>query len=271
MDRSHRHRDRLPRVATVIASFTVIFFCLPFIGLVWRTPWTRLFDVFGDSSTREALWLSVRTSLTAAGISVLLGVPLAWSLASIPFRGRNIVRSLCLISMVLPPVVGGISLLFSLGRSGLFGRFLDDWFDFQFTFSSWGVVVAQVFVALPFLVLTVEGALRQADPRFTEAARTLGASPWFAFRRVTLPSIRGALVAGTVLAWARAFGEFGATITFAGNYPGTTRTLSIATYLSLETDPGRAMALSVLMILISFLVLISLRDKWLTSTSGGRS
>ena len=268
--RSHRRHERLPRTAVVLAAFTVVFFCLPFIGLLWRTPWTRLLDVFGDSTTRYALWLSMRTSITAAIVSVFLGVPLAWTLASIPFRGRNIVRSLCLISMVLPPVVGGISLLFSLGRSGLFGRYLDDWFGFRFTFSSWGVVVAQVFVALPFLVLTVEGALRQADPRFSEAARSLGANSWYAFRRVTLPSIRSALIAGTVLAWARAFGEFGATITFAGNYPGTTRTLSIATYLSLESDPGRAMALSIMMIMISFVVLVSLRDRWLSPTDGAR-
>ena len=131
--RSHRRHERLPRTAVLLAAFTVVFFCLPFIGLLWRTPWTRLLDVFGDSTTRDALWLSMRTSITAAVISVFLGVPLAWTLASIPFRGRNIVRSLCLISMVLPPVVGGISLLFSLGRSGLFGRYLDDWFGFRFT------------------------------------------------------------------------------------------------------------------------------------------
>jgi len=259
----NRHHDRPPRMARVLAVVAVVFFTLPFVGLLWRTPWSRLLDVFGDASSREALWLSLRTSVVAAFLSVLFGVPLAWVLATTRFRGRDVVRALCLISMVLPPVVGGISLLFSLGRTGLFGHWLDDWFGFQFTFSAWGVIVAQVFVAMPFLVLTVEGALRQVDPRFAEAARSLGASPWYAFRRVTIPSISGGLIAGTVLAWARAFGEFGATITFAGNYPGTTRTLSIATYVSLESDPGRAMALSVMMIGVSFVVLVTLRDRWL--------
>jgi len=264
-----RRRNQPPRLARVLATIAVVFFCLPFVGLLWKTPWSRLLDVFTEASSRQALWLSMRTSLAAAVLSMIFGVPLAWVLATTKFHGRNVVRALCLISMVLPPVVGGISLLFSLGRTGLLGRWLDDWFGFQFTFSSWGVIVAQVFVAMPFLVLTVEGALRQADPRFTEAARSLGASPWYAFRRVTIPSIAGGLVSGTVLAWARAFGEFGATITFAGNYPGTTRTLSIATYVSLETDPGRSMALSVLMIGVSFIVLVALRDRWL-GTEGPR-
>lgn len=259
-----RRHDVPPRLVRVVALVAVIFFCLPFVGLLWKTPWSRVIDVLGDASSRQALWLSLRTSLLAALTSLFFGVPLAWVLATTNFRGRNIVRALCLISMVLPPVVGGISLLFSLGRSGFVGRHLDDWFGLRFTFSAWGVVVAQVFVAMPFLVLTVESALRQADSRLTEAARSLGASPWHAFRRVTIPSIAGGLIAGTVLAWARAFGEFGATITFAGNYPGTTRTLSIATYSSLDTDPGRAMVLSILMILVSFVVLVTLRDRWLT-------
>lgn len=258
-----RRLARPPRLARALAAVAVVFFCLPFVGLLWKTPWSRVLDVVGDAASRQALWLSLRTSLAAASLSMVFGVPLAWVLATTNFRGRNVVRALCLISMVLPPVVGGISLLFSLGRTGLFGRWLDDWFGFHFTFSAWGVIVAQVFVAMPFLVLTVEGALRQSDPRLAEAARSLGASPWYAFRRVTIPSIAGGLIAGAVLAWARAFGEFGATITFAGNYPGTTRTLSIATYVSLETDPGRSMALSVLMIGVSFVVLVALRDRWL--------
>jgi molybdate transport system permease protein len=257
--------SRPPRFIRVIAVVAIVFFCLPFVGLLWRTPWSRVFDVLGDETSREALWLSLRTSIAAALVSVVFGVPLAWVLATVDFRGRNVVRALCLISMVLPPVVGGISLIFSMGRSGLFGRWLDEWFGFRFTFSTWGVIIAQVFVAMPFLVLSVEGALRQVDPRPTDAARTLGASSWYAFRRVTIPSIGSALIAGTVLAWARAFGEFGATITFAGNYPGTTRTLSIATYSALENDQGRAMVLSLMMILVSFVVLIALRDRWLGS------
>ncbi len=140
--------------------------------------------------------------------------------------------------MVLPPVVGGVALFFSFGRRGLFGQYLDRWFDVQLPFTTWGVVVAQTFVSMPFLVITVEAALRQTDRRYEDAARTLGGSRWYVFRRVTMPAIRPALIAGAVLAWARALGEFGATITFAGNFPGTTQTLPLATYLALETDPA---------------------------------
>lgn len=132
-----RRRNQPPRLARVLATIAVVFFCLPFVGLLWKTPWSRLLDVFTEASSRQALWLSMRTSLAAAVLSMIFGVPLAWVLATTKFHGRNVVRALCLISMVLPPVVGGISLLFSLGRTGLLGRWLDDWFGFQFTFSSW--------------------------------------------------------------------------------------------------------------------------------------
>ena len=258
-----RRLARPPRLARALAAVAVVFFCLPFVGLLWKTPWSRVLDVVGDAASRQALWLSLRTSLAAASLSMVFGVPLAWVLATTNFRGRNVVRALCLISMVLPPVVGGISLLFSLGRTGLFGRWLDDWFGFHFTFSAWGVIVAQVFVAMPFLVLTVEAALRSADQRHDEAARTLGATRWTTFRRVTVPAIRPALIAGTVLAWARALGEFGATITFAGNMPGRTQTAPLAVYLALESNPPQALVLSVVLVAISFIVLIALRDSWL--------
>jgi molybdate transport system permease protein len=170
---------------------------------------------------------------------------------------------MCTISMVLPPVVGGVALFAALGRRGLVGQYLDRWFDFRLPFTTAGVVVAQTFVAMPFLVLTVEAALRQLDPRFEDAARTLGASRWYAFRRVTIPAAQPALIAGAVLAWARALGEFGATITFAGNFPGTTQTLPLATYLELETNPPGAIVLSLLLVVVSFAVLLVLRDRWL--------
>ena len=173
------------------------------------------------------------------------------------------VRALCTLSMVLPPVVGGVALFSALGRRGLVGRFLDEWFGIRLPFTTAGVVVAQTFVAMPFLVITVEAALRQVDRRLEEAARTLGASNWYVFRRITLPAIRSGLAAGMALAWARAFGEFGATITFAGNFPGRTQTVSIATYLALDVDQRDAMALSELMIAVSLLVLVGLRDRWL--------
>ena len=209
-----------------------------------------------------ALRLSVICSLWATGLSVVFGVPLAWMLARVDFPGRGIVRALSTLSMVLPPVVGGVALFFALGRRGLVGQYLDRWFDLRLPFTTAGVVVAQTFVAMPFLVITVEAALRQLDTRVEDAARTLGASRWYTFRRVTLPSIRPALVAGAVLSWARALGEFGATITFAGNFPGTTQTMPLAVYLSLETDPEEALVLALVLISISFLVLVGLRDRW---------
>jgi molybdate transport system permease protein len=193
----------------------------------------------------------------------VLGLPLAWLLARRRFVGRSVVRALCTLSMVLPPVVGGVALLFALGRRGLVGQWLDRWFDVQLPFSTAGVVIAQTFVAMPFFIVTVEAALRQTDIGHDEAARTLGASTWYSFRRVTLPAIRSALVAGAVLSWARAFGEFGATITFAGSFPGKTQTLPLAVYLALNTDQHQAIVLALLMVSVSFAVLVALRDRWL--------
>ncbi len=262
-------RESLPPPALILALVAIAFFALPFVGLLWRLPWSRVGDVLGQHEVRTALWLSIRTSLWATAFSVLFGVPLAWLLARVPFRGRSIVRSLCTLSMVLPPVVGGVALFFALGRNGLFGQYLDRWFGLRLPFTMWGVVVAQTFVAMPFLVLTVEASLRQYDVRFDDAARTLGGSKWYVFRRVTLPAVRPALVAGAVLAWARALGEFGATITFAGSYPGTTRTMPLATYLALEVDPQRALVLSLVLIVVSFAVLVGLRDRWLGAGTPG--
>lgn len=265
---TRRVDDGAPWPVIVVATLTIVFFALPFIGLLGRTPWSDLFDVLGESRVRTALWLSIRTSVTSASASLLFGVPLAWVLARGRFPGRSAVRALCTMSMVLPPVVGGVALFFSFGRQGVFGRFLDDWFSFQFTFSVWGVILAQTFVAMPYLVLTVEAAIRQADARYEDAARSLGGSRWYVFRRITVPAIRPALVAGVVLAWARALGEFGATITFAGNFPGTTQTMSIATYLALDTDAREALVLSVVMIATSFAVLFGLRDRWMGAATG---
>lgn len=259
-------RERLPLAALLLAWVAVAFFALPFVGLLWRAPWGSLFDVAGRGSVRTALWLSVRTSLTATALSTVFGVPLAWMLARVDFPGRGAVRALCTLSMVLPPVVGGVALFFSFGRRGLFGQYLDRWFGITLPFTTWGVVVAQTFVAMPFLVLTVEAALRQLDHRYEDAARTLGGSRWYVFRRVTLPTIRPALIAGAVLAWARALGEFGATITFAGNFPGTTQTMPLATYLALETDPDEALIIALVLIGVSFTVLVALRDRWLGGT-----
>lgn len=261
--------ERLPIGATVLAAVAVAFFAAPFLGLLWRVPWSDAWQVGTSDTVRRALWLSLQTSVVSACICLVLGVPLAWALARVDFPGRSAVRALATLSMVLPPVVGGVALFFSFGRRGLFGQYLDQWFGITLPFTTTAVVMAQTFVAMPFLVLTVEAALRQFDRRFEDAARTLGASRWYVFRRVTLPSIRPALVAGAVLAWARALGEFGATITFAGNFPGTTQTMPLATYLALESNPDDALVLSLVLIIVSFSVLLALRDRWLGGTAVG--
>lgn len=258
----------MPAPALVLAGIAIAFFALPLIGLLWRAPWSHAWGYLTDDTATTALRLSLVCSLWATGLSVVFGVPLAWLLARSDLPGRGAIRALCTLSMVLPPVVGGVALFFALGRRGLAGQYLDRWFDVTLPFTTAAVVIAQTFVAMPFLVITVEAALRQLDTRHEDASRTLGASPWYTFRRVTLPAIRPALGAGAVLAWARALGEFGATITFAGNFPGTTQTMPLATYLALETNPDEALVISVVLIAVSFVVLVGLRDRWLGGGSG---
>ncbi len=260
--RRRGRRANLPTPVLALAVVAVVFFALPLIGLLWRAPWSNAWGYLTEENALTALRLSLICSLWATLLSVVFGVPLAWLLARVEFHGRGVVRALCTLSMVLPPVVGGVALFFALGRRGLVGQYLDRWFDFRLPFTTAGVVVAQTFVAMPFLVITLESALRQLDQRVEDASRTLGASRWYTFRRVTLPAIRPALVAGGVLAWARALGEFGATITFAGNFPGTTQTMPLAVYLALETNPEQAIVLALLLIAISFAVLVGLRDRW---------
>lgn len=264
-----QHRDRrtpLPVPVLALAALAVLFFALPLVGLLWRAPWSHAWRYLTDHNALIALRLSLICSLWATLISIVFGVPLAWLLARVEFPGRAVVRALCMLSMVLPPVVGGVALFFALGRRGIVGQYLDQWFDLRLPFTTAGVVVAQTFVAMPFLVITVEASLRQLDRAFEDASRTLGASRWYTFRRVTLPAIRPALVAGAVLAWARALGEFGATITFAGNFPGTTQTLPLAVYLALESNPEQAIVLALVLIAISFAVLVGLRDRWFGRT-----
>jgi molybdate transport system permease protein len=253
-----------------LAGIAVLFFALPLVGLLWRTPWTDVWGYLTEDSAVTALRLSIVCASWATGLSIVLGVPLAWVLARADFPGRGAVRALCTLSMVLPPVVGGVALFTALGRRGIVGQYLDEWFGIRLPFTTAGVVVAQTFVAMPFLVITVEAALRQMDTRFEDAARTLGASRWYTFRRVTVPEIRPALAAGAVLAWARALGEFGATITFAGNFPGTTQTMPLAVYLSLETNLQEAIVLALVLIVVSFVVLIGLRDRWFGAAVASR-
>ncbi|MGA0878526.1 MAG: molybdate ABC transporter permease subunit [Ilumatobacteraceae bacterium] len=266
-NKRHVRRKAVPAPILIIAGCAAAFFALPLIGLLWRTPWSKAWAYLSADTAVTALRLSVICSLWATALSLVLGIPLAWFLARSSVRGRGIIRALCTLSMVLPPVVSGVALFFALGRRGLIGQYLDRWFDVTLPFTTAGVVIAQTFVAMPFLVITVEAALRQLDIRFEDAAHTLGASSWYTFRRVTLPAIRPALIAGAVLTWARALGEFGATITFAGNFPGTTQTMPLAVYLSLESNPEEAIVLALLLIVVSFAVLVGLRDRWLNTGS----
>lgn len=259
-----------PVLVLVLGVVGALCFVVPLAALLIRTPWSSLDSVVGSGPVRTALWLSLATSLVTTVISLVLGVPLAWLLARSDVPGRSVIRAVCTLSMVLPPVVAGVALFLALGRRGVIGRLLDDWFGITLPFTTPAVVIAQVFVAMPFLVLTVEAAIRQLDIRFEDAARTLGGSDWYVFRRVALPAIRPALVAGAVLTWARALGEFGATITFAGSLPGTTRTVPLETYLALEVDPDRAILLSLVLVAVSFAVLFSLRERWVGAAFGVR-
>jgi molybdate transport system permease protein len=246
-----------------VAVLAVAFLILPIAGLLQRIPWSSLGDLLGGSAVADAVVISAIVSVCATAACIVLGLPLAWTLARLQFRGRAVVRSLVLLPMVLPPVVGGTALLFALGRRGLVGQWLDDWFGLSLPFTTAGAVVAATFVALPFFVVTVESALHQLDQQYEQTAGTLGASPWTTFLRVTLPMIRPAVVAGAALSWARALGEFGATITFAGDSPGNTRTLPLQIFVALETEPERALALSLVLVAVSLSVLVGLRGHWL--------
>jgi len=260
-------RGRLPAVLVLPAVLGLAFLVIPLIGLLVRAPWSTLPDRLFSTAVGEALRLSLVCATLATAICVVLGVPLAWLLARADLPGRGVLRALVTVPLVLPPVVGGVALLLVLGRRGLIGQYLYEWFDVSLPFTTAGVVVAEAFVAMPFLVIAVEGALRGADPRYEEAAATLGASRWLTFRRVTLPSVLPGVVAGSVLCWARALGEFGATITFAGNFPGETTTMPLAVYLALETEPDAAIVLSVVLLLVSVAVLAGLRERWIRGTA----
>ncbi len=249
------------------ALVAVGFLVLPLAGLLIRAPWGHLGAALSGSDATQALVLSLWTASAATVISLVIGVPLAWVLARGSFPGQRLLRALVTLPLVLPPVVGGVALLLAFGRTGFIGSYLNSWFGLTIPFSPVAVVMAETFVAMPFLIITVEGALRSADQGFEEAAATLGASRMAVFRRVTVPLITPSLVAGAVLCWARALGEFGATITFAGSFPGRTETMPIAVYYALETDPDAAIALSLVLLAVSVVVLVSLRDRWLRGGS----
>ena len=256
-------RERAPAAPVVVAAAAAVLFALPLAGLLWKAPWSSAWRSLSSDEAGQALRLSLVTSVSATALALALGVPLAWVQARVRYRGRSLVRALTTLPMVLPPVVGGTALLLALGRRGLVGPQLNR-VGVHLPFSTAGAVLAEAFVAMPFLVLTVEAGLRTSDRGLEEAARTLGAGRWAVFRSVTLPLVRPSLLAGGVLCWARALGEFGATITFAGNLQGKTQTLPLFVYVKLESsDPGSAIVLSLVLLAVSLAVLVSLRDRWL--------
>ena len=258
-----RQGSRTPAPLLVPATLGVAFLVLPLVGLLVRTPWATLGQQLAAPGVGQALRLSLVSATLATLVSLVLGVPLAWVLARSRARGRTLLRAVVTVPLVLPPVVGGVALFLVLGRQGILGRWLYEHFDVTIPFSTAAVVIAETFVAMPFLVISVEGALRAADARFEDVAATLGADRWTTFRRVTLPLVAPGVAAGAVLCWARALGEFGATITFAGNFPGTTQTMPLAVYDELQRDTEAAIALSLLLLAVSLATLLLLRDRWL--------
>ncbi|MEU3727287.1 ABC transporter permease [Streptomyces sp. NPDC031705] len=257
-----RPHTRPPVTLALPALLAVAFLLLPLVGILTRTQWGELGTHLTSPGVVTALKLSLLVSLWALGLSLLLGVPLAWLLARVEFRGKAFVRSLVLLPMVLPPTVGGVALLLGFGRRGLVGPWLEDAFGVTLPFHTSGAVVAATFVAMPFLVISLEGALGGLKQSYEETAASLGASPVRVFFTVTLPMVAPGLIAGAALTWARALGEFGATITFAGNLPGTTQTLPLQVYLLLQDQPEAATSVSLLLLAIAMGVLIALRGRW---------
>jgi molybdate transport system permease protein len=260
---SQQQHRRPPWVLLLPAVIGTAYLLLPMVGLVVRAPWSTLGQRLTEPGALTALRLSLITASITTGVCLVFGVPVAFVLARTRFVGQRLVRALITLPLVLPPVVGGVALFTAFGRKGVIGIWLDRWFGIQLPFTTTAVVMAQTFVALPFLIIAVEGALRGADTRYEEAAATLGASRWTAFRRVTLPLVAPGVAAGSVLCWARALGEFGATITFAGNLPGTTQTMPIQVYITLQNDPDGAILLSLILVAVCVLVLVSLRGRWI--------
>jgi molybdate transport system permease protein len=252
-----------PGVFVVLAILGIAFVALPLGGLIQRTPWSRAADVLTSDSSLTALRLSMVVATSAAVLSLVLGFPLAWALSRSSFPGRWVVRGLVILPLVMPPVVGGVALLAVFGRRGFLGAPLYDVFGVQLTFTTPAAVLAAAFVSFPLAVLAIEAGLRSLDTRIEDAAATLGGSRWYVLRRVTLPMLAPQLAAGLVLCWARALGEFGATITFAGNLQGRTQTLPLAVFERLQTDPEGAIALSLLLVALSLAVIVGLRGRFL--------
>jgi molybdate transport system permease protein len=257
-------RGRTPAGFAVLATLGVALVALPLVGLVIRTPWSRFGEILTSETALTALRLSLLVATTAAAISFVLGFPLAWALVRGSFRGKTLVRAFVVLPLVMPPVVAGVGLLAAFGRrTGIVGSLLYEWFGVQITFTTTAAVLAATFVSFPLAVLALEAGLRGLDERLEDAASTLGASRWYVIRRVTLPLMGPQIAAALVLSWARALGEFGATITFAGNLRGRTQTLPLAVFEQLQTDPEAAFAVSMLLIMLALAVILALRGRFL--------
>lgn len=251
-----------PPVLLAPAAAAVLLLAVPLAGIVARAPWGDLGERLGSPRVSQALGLSLLVSGWALVLSLLLGIPLAWVLARGSLRGKALLRSLVLLPMVLPPTVAGVALLQGFGRAGLVGEELR-MLGITLPFTTAGAVVAATFISMPFLVITLEGALTGLDIRYEEAAATMGAGTLQTLRYVTLPMVLPSLLAGAALTWARALGEFGATLTFAGNLPGVTQTLPLQVYLLMQEDPEGATAVSLLLLAVAGAVLFGLRGRWL--------
>lgn len=243
----------VPSWLLIPAGLAVVFVGLPLVGLVPSVDWPDFWGLITSGSSLAAVRLSLQTATASTLVCLLVGVPLALVLARLRFAGRRLLRTMVLLPLVLPPVVGGIALLTAFGRRGLLGRHLDA-LGVQIAFTTLAVVMAQVFVSLPFLVISLEGALRSVDPQVEQVAATLGARPTRVFARITLPMVAPSLASGAVLAFARALGEFGATLTFAGSLQGVTRTLPLEIYLQREVDQDAAVALSLLLVVVAAVI-----------------
>ncbi|WP_186626724.1 ABC transporter permease [Rhodococcus sp. BP22] len=257
---SNEVRVGLPRWIFVPAALGALFVVTPLLAILLKIDWPNFIALVSSESSRTALLLSLRTAATSTAVCIIVGVPMALVLARAEFPGQSILRALVLLPLVLPPVVGGIALLYTFGRLGLLGESLEAW-GVGIAFSTTAVVLAQTFVSLPFLVVSLEGALRSTGRGYETVAATLGARPTTVLRRVTLPLVLPGLVSGAVLAFARALGEFGATLTFAGSLEGVTRTLPLEIYLQRETDPDAAVALSLLLIVVAAVVVVAARGR----------
>lgn len=256
---------RPPALLVVTGGLAAALLVVPLITLVLDTPWASFVEQLRTPAVRDALTITAFTSILTVLACLVLGTPLAWLLARVDFTGRSLLRAAVTVPLVLPPVVAGVALVTALGRNGVIGSILRDTFGVTLPYTTTAVVIAHTFVSMPFYVLSVEGALRSSGERYDVVAATLGASRWHTFVRVTLPLAMPGVLAGAVLAWARSLGEFGATITFAGNYPGTTQTMPSLIYTELQGDPELARTLSMILLVVSVAILAALRNRWLTT------